>query len=169
MSGEYGARTFVTVLVGLAGVLVAACSSGRIPPPNAELRVADSVSVGYGRQARSDVTGAIAVVAERDLDDQHVTRVEELLAGRAAGVQVMRTPSGFAIRIRGTQSFLGNDEPLCILDGMPVPTGGLGSALVGLSPHDIARIEVLKDAGSTAIYGSRGANGVILITSKRPR
>jgi TonB-dependent SusC/RagA subfamily outer membrane receptor len=110
----------------------------------------------------------VTVLSEEELDNMRVARVEELLQGRVAGVQVMRTADGdFTIRIRGPHSFHGNDEPLYVVDGMPIPGRGLRSALMGIPPHDIARIEVLKDAGATAIYGSRGANGVIVITTKR--
>ena len=97
-----------------------------------------------------------------------VGRVEELLMGRVAGLEVMRDASGdYRLRIRGQRSLLGGDEPLVLVDGMPIGAGGLSRALTGVSPSDVARIEVLKDAGATAFYGLRGANGVILITTRR--
>ncbi|HEX8848376.1 MAG TPA: TonB-dependent receptor plug domain-containing protein [Gemmatimonadaceae bacterium] len=92
--------------------------------------------------------------------------VEAMLAGRVSGVTVTRTATGFAVRIRGISTIYGRSTPLYILDGMPIEPGP-GGSLDGINPHDIARIEVLKDAASTSIYGVRGANGVILITTKR--
>ena len=129
----------------------------------------DSVSIGYGRQAKRDVTGAIGSVSGDDIDHQRVTRVEELLRGRVAGVEVIPLPNGdFTLRIRNASANAGNAAPLVVIDGMPLPRGGgIGSALSGIAPSDIARIEILKDAGSAAAYGSEGVNGVILITTKR--
>ena len=93
--------------------------------------------------------------------------IEEMLEGRVAGVSVSRTPDGgIAVRIRGASSVYGNSEPLYIVDGMAVQPGPNG-ALTGIAPQDIASIRVLKDAADIAMYGSRGANGVILIRTKR--
>ena len=97
----------------------------------------------------------------------HVSRIEELIAGRVAGVHVERTATGVSLRIRGTNTVLGQTEPLVVLDGQPLPQGARELALI--NPADVARIEVLKDAGATAFYGMRGANGVLLITTKRAR
>lgn len=95
--------------------------------------------------------------------------IEQVIAGRVAGVVVTRTPDGgIALRIRGASSFYGNEQPLYILDGIPFAPGPNGS-LTGINPHDIQSIKVLKDAAETAMYGARGANGVILITTKRPK
>jgi TonB-dependent SusC/RagA subfamily outer membrane receptor len=119
---------------------------------------------------RSDVTGAVASLSEEELDGMRVTRVEELLMGRIPGVQVIRTGGGeFSVRVRGAKSFGfgGTEEPLYVIDGMPLVNSGLRAALMGIAPQDIARIDVLKDAGATAAYGSKGANGVILITTRR--
>ena len=129
----------------------------------------DSVSIGYGRQAKRDVTGAVGSVSGDELNNQRVARVEELLRGRVAGVEVVPLPNGdFTLRIRNASANAGNAAPLIVLDGMPLPRGGgLGSALAGIDPADIARIEILKDAGSAAAYGSDGVNGVVLITTKR--
>lgn len=94
--------------------------------------------------------------------------IEKALEGRVAGVTVMRTANGsIAVRIRGVSSFLASNEPLYVLDGSPFEPGSNG-VLTGINPRDIASIEVLKDPGDTAIYGIRGANGVIVITTKRP-
>lgn len=94
--------------------------------------------------------------------------IEKILAGRIAGVWVTGTPDGgIAVRIRGATTIYGSTEPLYVLDGLPIQPGPNG-ALAGINPYDIESIEVLKDAASTAMYGSRGANGVIIIKTKRP-
>jgi TonB-dependent SusC/RagA subfamily outer membrane receptor len=94
--------------------------------------------------------------------------VEELFEGRFPGVRVTAVPGqGIAVRIRGATSVNGSNEPLYVVDGFPLATSSDG--LLALNPSDIARIEVLKDPGSTAEYGMRGANGVVLITTKRGR
>lgn len=94
--------------------------------------------------------------------------IEEALTGRFPGVEVNRTPSGgIAVRIRGGSSLMGNNEPLYVIDGIEIAPGPDG-ALAGINPYDIDSIEVLKDATSTAMYGSRGANGVIIIKMKKP-
>ena len=91
-----------------------------------------------------------------------------MLEGRFAGVEIRRLAAGgISVRIRGQRTFKGDAEPLFVIDGVPQRTG-TGATLFDLDPHDVQSIEVLKDAGATAIYGSRGANGVILITTRRP-
>jgi TonB-dependent SusC/RagA subfamily outer membrane receptor len=111
----------------------------------------------------------VGSITEEDIDAMRAQRVEQLLQGRLAGVQVTQGPGNqLMIRIRGAQGFgYSSEEPLIVLDGMPTQSRGVGSVLDGLVPQDIARIDVLKDAGSTAAYGLRGANGVILITTRR--
>ena len=95
--------------------------------------------------------------------------IEKALAGRVAGVVVSRTPDGgIAVRIRGGTSIYGNNEPLYVVDGVAIQAGPNG-ALTGINPYDIESIRVLKDAAETAMYGSRGANGVIIIKTKKPR
>jgi TonB-dependent SusC/RagA subfamily outer membrane receptor len=93
--------------------------------------------------------------------------IEESLEGRFPGVEVMRTPSGIAVRIRGGSSILGSNDPLYVIDGVEI-TPGPNGALTGINPYDIESIEVLKDATSTAMYGSRGSNGIIIIKMKKP-
>ena len=129
--------------------------------------------VGCGRAASSlphgtsPGTGAVTTVVPTE-SDAHVSRVEEMLRG-VPGLEVTRLADGnYQIRIRGQRSLRGStisDDPLIVIDGVPTSSGL--SALAGLAPRDIARIEVLKDAGPTSQYGSRGANGVIVITTKR--
>ena len=160
-----------TVLLVTATFAVACggANTTRTPAQTAPTPLAgDSVSIGYGRQAKRDVTSAIGTVSAEEISSQRVTRVEELLRGRVAGVEVVPLPNGdFSLRIRNASANGGNAAPLIVLDGMPLPRGGgVGSALGGIAPADIARIEVLKDAGSAAAYGSEGVNGVVLITTK---
>ena len=130
----------------------------------------DTVSVGYGTQAQRDRTGAVTSISPTDADTR-VARVEELLRARVPGLQLSRLPNGdYTLRIRGHRGLRGavtDEEPLLVIDDMPVPNGSLGAALAALAPRDIARIDVLKDAAATAIYGTRGANGVIIIKTQR--
>ncbi len=124
------------------------------------------VVVGYGTQKKSDLISAITSVRGKELAEQPVPRVDQLLRGRVAGMQVVQsngTPgASSSIRIRGGNSLSASNEPLYVIDGF-IDAGDLNS----LNPNDIESIEVLKDATSTAIYGARGSNGVILITTKR--
>lgn len=124
------------------------------------------VVVGYGTTKRSDVTGALSSVSSKDFDKQPLNDVSQALQGRAAGVQVTQTsgaPGGnYKIRIRGANSITGGNEPLYVVDGQFVD-------ISAVNVNDIASMEVLKDASSTAIYGTRGANGVVLITTKKGR
>lgn len=110
-----------------------------------------------------------STVTSEDIERQGASDepLEKVLQGRVAGVTVTRTADGIAVRIRGATSVYGNSDPLYVLDGMPIQPGPNG-ALAGLNPHDIESIKVLKDVADTAIYGVRGANGVIVIKTKRP-
>jgi TonB-linked SusC/RagA family outer membrane protein len=123
------------------------------------------VVVGYGTQRKSDVTGALSVISTKEFSQQPVTRLDQVLQGRAAGVQVTQangSPGGDArIRVRGANSVLGNNNPLYVIDGF------VGADFNVLNPSDIATIQILKDASATSIYGSRGANGVVIITTKK--
>lgn len=126
----------------------------------------DPVEVGYGTQDRSEVSGAVASVDPDDVREP-VGRVEEMLRGRVAGVEVYQTASGsMAVRIRGATTINGSNAPLYVVDGVPVASDAYGGVAF-LNPNDVSSIDVLKDAASTSIYGSRGANGVVVITTKR--
>ena len=143
------------------------------------------VVIGYGTVLKKDLTGSVSSVKVSETISRQSTTVDQLLQGRAAGVQVTQNAanpgSGISVRIRGTSSLLGNNEPLYVVDGIiissasedVVATGGNNTGqeqqngLNGINPRDIEDIQVLKDASATAIYGSRGANGVILITTKK--
>lgn len=124
------------------------------------------VVVGYGTVKKSQLTGAISSVGNKEIQELPITDARQALQGRAAGVDVTQAGSkpGSApqVRIRGRRSFNASNEPLYVVDGIPT-VGGIGD----INPQDITSMEVLKDASSTAIYGSRGANGVVLITTKR--
>ena len=143
------------------------------------------VVIGYGTVLKKDLTGSVASVKVSETISRQSTTVDQLLQGRAAGVQVTQNAanpgSGISVRIRGTSSLRGNNEPLYVVDGIiissasedVVATGGNNTGqeqqngLNGINPRDIEDIQILKDASATAIYGSRGANGVILITTKK--
>jgi TonB-dependent starch-binding outer membrane protein SusC len=142
------------------------------------------VVVGYGTQRKSDLTGAIATISEKELKQLPVTGLEQAMQGRSAGVYITQnsgSPGGaMSIRIRGTGSTL-NAEPLYVIDGIPISSDNKGTsatfesdgggqysnALTTINPNDIESIEILKDASATAIYGARAANGVVLITTKK--
>ena len=146
-------------------VILGMACGGQRPPPTIDRD--QQVAVGYDRVDERDVTGAVGSLGREELAGIRVSRVEELIRDRVAGVQVKRQPNGdYSIRIRGTRSLVGNNEPLIVIDGMAVSAQGMATALAGIAPNDVVRIDVLKDAGSTAAYGSRGANGVILITTR---
>ena len=124
------------------------------------------VVVGYGVQRKSDVTGALTRVGEKELNLKPVNNAFEALQGKAAGVDITtseRPGEVGSIRIRGTRSISADQGPLYVVDGVPLQAGGIES----INPRDIEAIDILKDASSTAIYGSRGANGVVLVTTKR--
>lgn len=133
----------------------------------ANVNLNDVVVVGYGTQKRKDLTGSVASVGSRDIKDLAVTRVDQALSGRVAGVQV-KTVSGQPgaapdIRIRGVGSISAGVDPLYVVDGFPTDN------IQTLNPNDIESMDVLKDASATAIYGSRGSNGVIIINTKHGR
>jgi len=134
--------------------------------PDDDTALDEVVVVGYGSQRKQDVTGAVSSVSAKSIAEVPVAQASQALQGRAAGVLVTNTnnkPGGAAtVRIRGNRSFSAGNDPLYVIDGIPI-TGGLED----IPPQDIASMEVLKDASATAIYGSRGANGVVIISTKR--
>ena len=141
------------------------------------------VVVGYGTQKRADVTGAVTSISTDVLESRPITNIEEALQGQATGLSISSTGgqpgAATKINIRGISSVSGSSQPLFVVDGFPiseVATSGGGrleefnsqmSPFAYINPDDIASIEVLKDASATAIYGNRGANGVIIITTKK--
>jgi TonB-dependent starch-binding outer membrane protein SusC len=142
--------------------------------------ITEVVVVGYGEQDRRTVTSSIASVSAKELKDMPVPSADQLLQGRASGVQIgaqSGTPGGgMFVRVRGTTSITANNDPLYIVDGVFMNNSNLSNTGLGgqvtnpiadLNPADIESMEVLKDANATAIYGARGANGVVIITTKR--
>ncbi|MDV7139067.1 TonB-dependent receptor [Maribacter sp. TH_r10] len=125
------------------------------------------VVIGYGTTTKSDLTGSVASVSSEEITQVPSSRVDQVLQGRAAGVQVTQVSgapgAGTAIRVRGGNSITGSNEPLWVIDGIVV---GTNFNLNNINANDIKSIEILKDASSIAIYGSRGANGVVLLTTK---
>jgi TonB-dependent starch-binding outer membrane protein SusC len=139
----------------------------------------DVVVIGYGRRQKRDVTGAISSINTDDIGDDVLPSLESAMQGRASGVQVT-TSNGLAgssinVKVRGTNSISAGSQPLYVIDGIPVTDGdfspgnmGAGfNALSDINPNDIESIQILKDAAAASIYGSRGANGVVLITTKK--
>jgi TonB-dependent SusC/RagA subfamily outer membrane receptor len=127
----------------------------------------DSTVTAYGSQATRDVTTAVVGVDGDAARRTSPTTLADMIDGRFAGVEVRRLAAGgLSIRIRGQRSLRAGDEPLYVIDGIPQHPG-IPGVLSDLDPRDISRIEVLKDAGATAAYGARGANGVILIITRR--
>ncbi len=126
----------------------------------------DVVVVGYGTQKRSDLTSSVASVQGDQISSQAIRNPVQALTGLASGVEVIQNSgepgSGLSVRVRGGNSLIGGNEPLYVIDGLPMAV-----SLNNINPNDILSMEVLKDASATAIYGSRGANGVVLITTKK--
>ena len=125
------------------------------------------VVVGYGTMKKSDLTGAITRVGEKELQSRPVNNAFEALQGKAAGVDITtneRPGQIGSIRIRGERSLNGGNTPLYVVDGVPLMSA---SGIETLNPRDIESIDILKDASATAIYGSRGANGVVIVTTKQ--
>lgn len=149
------------------------------------IALGDIIVTGYGTQSRRDATGSVVAITDRDFNEGVISSPEQMLQGRMAGVQVTTASgepgAGANIRIRGTSSVRAGNQPLFVIDGVPLTGGaatpggpdfGAGSQsprnpLAFLNPEDIENISVLKDASAAAIYGSRGSNGVVLITTKR--
>jgi TonB-dependent SusC/RagA subfamily outer membrane receptor len=179
------------ILIALWASLSAFAQTGSTPKVTAEdtniSSVGDVVIVGYGRQSRRNLVGSISTVSGKDITDMPAPSFEAALQGKAAGVQVI-VGSGMAgsaslIRIRGASSISAAGDPLYVIDGIPISqdyfmnrangsnygAGFNNNPLASINPDDIENIEILKDAAATSIYGSRGANGVILITTKRAK
>ena len=146
----------------------AACAAGGRPEATRPTPVRDSIAVGYGTQAMRDVTGAVASVSGELARRNAPMTMADMVDGRFPGVEVRRLATGgMSVRIRGQHTIKGDGEPLYVVDGIPQPAHA-GGVLDDIDPRSVKSIEVLKDAGATAIYGARGANGVILITTNRP-
>lgn len=170
-----GPATLVVSYVGYASQEVPVTSdqlSVALKPSNAALN--EVVVIGYGTQQKKDLTGSISTVSAKDFNPGAVSTPEQLIAGKVAGVVVTSNSgapgAGSTIRIRGGSSLNGSNDPLIVIDGVPVSNSGISGAsnpLALINPDDIETFTILKDASATAIYGNRASNGVILITTKR--
>ena len=151
MSGNRAAGLSLALVIAVVGCSGSGKPSGTAPQPRDEASVNAST------------------VGTAEIDKTPGESIEKALEGRVAGVVVSRSPEGgIAVRIRGATSVHGNSDPLYVLDGLPIHPGPNGS-LSGLNPNDIESIRVLKDPAETAFYGSRGANGVIVIKTKKAK
>ncbi len=157
----------VTVAAGQTATVELAMSSSA-------LLLDEVVAIGYGTEEQRDVTGKVDVVTPEDFNTGRVVSAEQLIQGKVAGVQIIdnnEVGGGMNIRVRGPTSVNASNEPLFVVDGTPIAVGGGISAgrnpLNFLSPQDIESVTVLKDASATAIYGSRGANGVVIVTTRK--
>ncbi len=124
------------------------------------------VVIGYGKSVRKeDLTGAVSMIGTKDIEKTPLTNVDQAIQGRASGIQLIQASgapgAGFKIRVRGSNSITGNNDPLVVVDGL------IGVGINSVNPSDIQSVSILKDASSTAIYGNRGANGVVIITTKK--
>ena len=176
-----GSRSLTFSFVGMVTQEVPIGSSNQINISLTEsaIDLEEVVVIGYGSVRKSDLTGSVSSIKANALQETPITSIDQGLVGRAAGVMVTQTsgmPGAIAsIRVRGTSSLQGGNEPLYVIDGFPIYNGtGFGntggstqySGLSTINPSDIESIEILKDASATSIYGARAANGVILITTK---
>ncbi|MBB4638486.1 TonB-dependent receptor plug domain-containing protein [Longimicrobium terrae] len=149
------------VLRAAAVLALSACAPSVAPGPQPAPEE-EQVGTGYGTERRATSTAAVSSLAEDDMPRGGNTTLVELL-DRVPGVTVNRRGGGqFTVRVRGSRTFAGSDEPLFVVDGMPRTL----TSLEAIAPSSIVRIELLKDAGTLAGYGARGANGVILITTR---
>lgn len=172
-----GATTLQISYVGYETVTVGIPASGTL---NVKMQsdaqmLSDVVVIGYGTQRKSDLTGSVSNVSSKDFNAGLISSPEQLINGKVSGVQIMSNSgsptAGSTIRIRGGASLNASNDPLIVLDGVPLETGGIsgndGNFLALINPSDIESMTILKDASSTAIYGSRASNGVIIITTKK--
>lgn len=158
--------TFQFSFVGMKTLEVAVGNQNNINVTMEELAIGieEVVAIGYGTMKKSDITGSVASIKMEDMEESPSSRIEQVLQGRLPGVMVQTRSAApnarLNIRIRGANSINGGNDPLVVIDGFQ------GGSISTLNPNDIESVEVLKDASATAIYGSRGANGVILVTTK---
>lgn len=154
-------RVLVVLFAVLVGGALLGCSSSSSTRSAAE---DDTINTGYSTEKKSESTSSTSTVVPSQADKDYAQDLADLLQGNAAGVEVSRTGSGVRVLIRGPNSFNASNAPLYVVDGTPVTPSPNG--VVPVNPRNVKSITVLKDAGSTAIYGSRGANGVIVIETE---
>jgi TonB-dependent SusC/RagA subfamily outer membrane receptor len=144
--------------------LIQACGGGG-SMPGSQPTPRDQGVAGYGEQPSEQVAGAVASLGSEEEDGGSFATMADMLRGRVPGLEVGESANGdISVRIRGDQSI---QQPLLVVDGVAIPTYSFSSTLRSMDPRDVVSIQVLKDAGSTSFYGSRGAHGVILIRLKR--
>ncbi len=171
------ATTLLISYVGFNDIEVAIGSNLNISMTPGDKSLSEVVVVGYGTKIKRDITGSVAKIGSRELSNTPATSFESAIQGRAAGVLVEqqngKLGQAIKVRVRGSSSITGSNEPLYVIDGIPVITSDLSgngattNPLSDINTNDIESIEILKDASSAAIYGARGSNGVVLITTKR--
>ncbi len=179
MNVPSGARTLLVTAIGFGDEEVSIDEKNyvEIVLSQQEKKLETVVVLAYGSQVKRNVTGSVTTVNSKQLEDKPFTSVDQMLQGKVPGLQSV-SPNGQpggaqTIRIRGVSSITGVNDPLFVVDGIPVNTGdysrstNTSNALAGINPNDIESVTVLKDAAATAIYGSRAAAGVILITTKK--
>ncbi|MCU0340384.1 MAG: TonB-dependent receptor [Spirosomaceae bacterium] len=170
-------ETLVFSFVGMVSKEVLASSTTlNVALDNDTKSLNEIVVIGYGSQKKKDVTGSITTISSQDFIKGNIQTPEQLVAGKLAGVQITSNSgapgAGSRIRIRGGSSLNANNDPLIVIDGVPLESSGIAGAANALSfinPNDIETFSILKDASATAIYGSRASNGVVLITTKKGR
>lgn len=157
--------TLIVSYIGYVTKEVIAAPNMNIVLNEDNLNLEEVVVIGYGTVKRKDLTTAVSTVDEKALANRPIISAAQAIQGKAAGVSVQQPTGapggGMTVRVRGTTSFNGSNEPLYVVDGVPVDNVNF------LSPSDIENMQILKDASSAAIYGSRGANGVVIITTKQ--
>lgn len=149
-------------VAALSVVLLSGCHHATTPPDASTPRGRD-MGIGGIR------TGSADSVSAEQAEGQHMADVADMLQGRVPGLQVIRNGNDISLRIRGNDSINSDGQPLLILDDAPVNEDAISMVLHGLNPKDVASIDVLKDVASTAVYGTRGAHGVIIIRMKHPK
>jgi len=172
---EHGTVVFSFIGYGTVTMPVPASGKLDIQMQPEDTQLGEVVAIGYGTKRKGDLTGSISSVSEKDFNGGVVSSPEQLINGKVAGVQITSnggSPSaGSAIKIRGGASLNASNNPLIVLDGVPLENGGIAgndnNFLALINPADIESMSILKDASSTAIYGSRASNGVIIINTKK--
>lgn len=170
-------KTVTVSYVGYISKTLPVIGNMRIKLQPANKMLPDIVVIGYGTVRKSDLTGSVSTIKSEDFNKGAISSPEQLINGKVAGLQIMSNSgsatAGSTIRVRGGASLNASNDPLIVLDGLPLEQGGIsgntGNFLSLINPADIESMTVLKDASSTAIYGSRASNGVIIITTKKAR
>lgn len=173
-----GAASLVISSVGYAPqeVSISGATAGNATLYPSTGNLSEVVVIGYGTARKRDLTGSVTAITSKDFNRGAITTPEQLITGKVAGVQITSNGgapgAGSTIRIRGGASLNASNDPLIVIDGVPIDNGGISgqaNALALVNPNDIESFNILKDASATAIYGSRASNGVIIITTKKGR